>query len=60
MFDLGGYVVRRLEALGLASIEVLDADTLGDEKLFYSHRRGVLSGTPETGRLLSAIQIGDR
>ncbi|MBT3237784.1 MAG: polyphenol oxidase family protein [Rhodospirillaceae bacterium] len=57
MFDLGGYVTGRLRSMGLASVEFLDCDTLGDEARFYSHRRGVLSGKPETGRLLSAIGI---
>jgi len=57
LFDLAGYVAARLKALGLASIEGLDRDTLTDRERFYSHRRGVLSGTPETGRLLSVIRL---
>lgn len=57
LFDLAGYVAARLKALGLASIEILDCDTLTDPDRFYSHRRGVLSGVPETGRLLSVIRL---
>lgn len=59
MFDLSGYVAARLKALGLTSIEVLGFDTLTDRQRFYSHRRGVLSGVPETGRLVSAIRLED-
>ncbi len=57
LFDLGGYIVQRLAALGLASHEILGHDTCADAENFYSYRRGTLAGTPDYGRLLSAITI---
>ncbi len=56
-FDLGGYVMHRLDAMGLASSEFLGHDTCADEERFYSYRRGTLTGQPDYGRLLSAIVI---
>ncbi len=55
LFDLGGYVMGRLAAIGLASHEILGHDTCADAEGFYSYRRGVLAGAPDYGRLLSAI-----
>jgi len=57
LFDLGGYALARLAAMGLASSEFLDQDTCADERRFYSYRRGTLAGAADYGRLLSAIVI---
>ena len=57
LFDLGGYAMARLGAMGLASSEFLDQDTCADAERFYSYRRGTLAGAPDYGRLLSAIVI---
>ena len=57
MFDLPGYVALRLARLGLASVSDLGLDTVGDADRFFSYRRGVLNGTTQYGRLLSAIGI---
>jgi len=57
LFDLGGYVMHRLDRLGLASCELLGRDTCGEAEEFFSYRRGTLAGAPDYGRLLSAIVI---
>jgi hypothetical protein len=57
LFDLGGYVAARLEALGLVHVELAACDTLTDERRFYSYRRSVLRGEPDYGRQLSAIVL---
>jgi len=57
LFDLGRYALKRLLAMGLASTEFLGQDTCADADRFYSYRRGTLAGTPDYGRLLSAITI---
>ena len=55
LFDLAGYVAGRLAALGLGSIERLDADTCAESDRFFSYRRATLHGERDYGRNLSAI-----
>jgi hypothetical protein len=57
LFDLPGYIEARLRGLGLASIEVLQADTRPDNSDFFSYRRACLDGEPDYGRNLSAIVL---
>jgi len=57
LFDLAGYVVRRLGALGLAGIDVLPFDTCADEARFFSYRRTTKNGGGDYGRSLSAIGL---
>lgn len=57
MFDLAGYVVRRLAALEIAAAETLDRDTCAEEDLFFSYRRTTLRKEADYGRVLSAIVI---
>lgn len=57
MFDLGGYVAGRLEALGLAAVENLALDTYGDEQRFFSYRRSCHRGQEDYGRLLSLVAL---
>ncbi len=59
LFDLGGYVERRLGALGLGQVCRAVADTCGDESQFFSYRRSVLRGEGGYGRGLSAIALVD-
>jgi YfiH family protein len=56
-FDLQGFVVSRLAALGLGAVERIEADTCADSTRFFSYRRGRLSGAPDYGRQLSAIAL---
>ena len=54
LFDLPGYCAARLRAAG-ASVTVLDADTLPDERRFFSHRRRTLAGGGPIGHQISVI-----
>ncbi|HOV03887.1 MAG TPA: peptidoglycan editing factor PgeF [Kaistiaceae bacterium] len=57
MFDLPGYLARRLGKAGLASVTDLARCTYVEEELFYSFRRVTHRGEPDYGRLLAAIAI---
>lgn len=59
LFDLPGYVVAKLRKAGIAHVAPSPADTMCDERRFFSHRRGVLRGEPERGRLISCIVLND-
>ena len=54
-FDLPGYITARLATAGVGRIACLDADTYGDEKAWFSHRRSVHRGESDYGRNLSVI-----
>ena len=56
-FDLEAYVVARLEAAGIASVEALGLDTYADADRFYSYRRATHRGETDYGRQLSCIAI---
>jgi hypothetical protein len=56
-FDLPGFVVRRLEGLGVGGIDRIEADTCADAERFFSYRRSSLNGEPDYGRQLSAIAL---
>ncbi len=56
-FDLPGYVVAKLKALGVGGAEALPHDTCADEQRFFSYRRTCLRGEPDYGRGLSAISL---
>lgn len=57
LFDLAGYVVRRLGALGIGTVETLPHDTHRDEDRFFSYRRAVRRGEADYGRCLSAVAL---
>ena len=57
MFDLAGYLARRLAALGLKSVETAPNDTCGEERRFFSYRRAALRGEKDYGRNLSVIAL---
>ena len=54
LFDLPGYCAARLRAAG-ATVTLLGADTLPDERRFFSHRRRTLAGGGPIGHQVSAI-----
>jgi YfiH family protein len=56
MFDLAGYIHRRLENAGVLMIDDLGVDTYPDER-FYSYRRSVHRGEADYGRLVHAIAL---
>lgn len=57
LFDLQGYVLRRLKDAGIAAPDALDRDTYADEDLFFSYRRTCHRGEDDYGRGLSAIAL---
>jgi len=56
MFDLAGYIRRRLEHAGVLVIDDLGVDTYSDERC-YSYRRSVHRKEPDYGRLVHAIAL---
>ena len=56
MFDLAGYVRRRLENAGVLMIDDLGVDTYSDERC-YSYRRSVHRKETDYGRLVHAIAL---
>ena len=57
LFDLPGYVARRLKALGLTEVAPLERDTYAEEAHFFSYRRNSHQGERDYGRLLAAIAL---
>ncbi len=57
LFDLPGYVVKRLEAAGLGEVADLNLCTYSDETRFYSYRRATHRKENDYGRLISAIGL---
>jgi len=57
MFDLPGYVVSRLERLGIGAIENVARDTCAEADRFFSYRRMTLVGEKDYGRELSVIAL---
>ena len=56
MFDLAGFVRRRLENAGVLMIDDIGADTYSDER-FYSYRRSVHRKEPDYGRHVHTIAL---
>jgi YfiH family protein len=56
MFDLAGYIRRRLENAGVLMIDDLGVDTYSDTRC-YSYRRSVHRGETDYGRLVHAIAL---
>ena len=59
-FDLPGYIVGKLTAIGIEALSVLPYDTFADPDRFFSYRRVTLEGGGDYGRLLSAIGLAPR
>ena len=58
LFDLAGYLVRRIGQAGVA-VEATGHDTLAGDADFFSYRRNTLKGVRDYGRSLSAIALED-
>jgi purine-nucleoside/S-methyl-5'-thioadenosine phosphorylase / adenosine deaminase len=58
LFDLAGYLVRRIGQAGVA-VEATGHDTLAGDADFFSYRRNTLKGVRDYGRGLSAIALED-
>lgn len=59
MFDLGGYIARRVERAGIADFEDLGLCTFAEPERFFSYRRTTKLGEPDYGRHINAIAIAD-
>ena len=59
-FDLAGFIMDRLQALGLATSHDVGLDTYPDDSRFYSYRRATHRGEPDYGRELAAIALAPR
>jgi YfiH family protein len=57
LFDLRGYVSRRLAQMKLDDVQSLPCDTCAEEDRFFSYRRSQLKGEPDYGRELSVIYL---
>jgi len=56
-FDLAAYVVNRLRAAGVSTVEALQLDTYADPDRFYSFRRATHRGEADYGRQVSMIAL---
>ena len=56
-FDLEAYVVHRLAAAGLRTVEALGEDTYSQPDRFYSFRRATHRNEPDYGRQISLISL---
>lgn len=56
-FDLASYVVHRLRAAGVSTVEGLQLDTYAEEDRFYSFRRATHRGEADYGRQVSMIAL---
>jgi polyphenol oxidase len=59
LFDLAGYVARRMHSAGITSIDHLNCDTFAEEASFFSYRRALHRDEEDYGRLISAISLAD-
>lgn len=57
LFDLPGYVARRLAKLGVLTVARTPCDTFYEQDRFFSYRRATLRGETDYGRNLSAIVL---
>lgn len=57
LFDLGGYVARRIARTGVTAVYRSPFDTCIEESRFFSFRRATQRGEPDYGRQLSAIVL---
>lgn len=57
MFDLPGYIVKRLKQCGIGQVDLIEHDTCAQEDNFFSYRRSCLKKETGYGCNLSAIVI---
>ena len=57
LFDITGYVARRLSGLGLAALGATGGDTCAEASRFFSYRRSVHRGEPDYGRNISIVAL---
>ena len=57
LFNITGYVARRLRRLGLAAVGATGGDTCADAARFFSYRRSVHRSEPDYGRNISIVAL---
>lgn len=57
LFDLAGYITRRLGTVGVGLVQRCPNDTVAEEDRFFSYRRSCLRGEADYGRALSTIVL---
>ncbi|CCG07033.1 peptidoglycan editing factor PgeF [Pararhodospirillum photometricum] len=57
LFDLPGYIAKRLVRLGVTEVMPTPCDTYREEARFFSYRRSSQRGVTDYGRLLSVIVL---
>ena len=57
LFDITGFVARRLGGLGLAAVGATGGDTCAEAGRFFSYRRSVHQGEPDYGRHISIVAL---
>ncbi len=57
MFDLCGYIARRVAQAGIAQFEDLGLCTYEEPDRFHSYRRSTHKGEPDYGRHINAIAL---
>lgn len=57
LFDLSGYILKRLGSTGIGHVADVGLDTYADEERFFSYRRTTHRGEPDYGRLMAGIVI---
>ena len=58
LFDIAGYVERRLDERGLAAVAATGGDTCAEAGRFFSYRRSLARGEPDYGRNISIVALG--
>ena len=56
-FDLGGYLLKKLQNKGLKFIDHIDEDTFKNSEKFFSHRRETKRNNPTTGRMINIVGL---
>ena len=57
LFDITGYVARRLQGLGLRAVAATGGDTCAEAERFFSYRRSVHRSEPDYGRNISIVAL---
>jgi YfiH family protein len=60
LFDLPGFVLSKLNVLGLSVVQSVSEDTYADENKFYSYRRATHAKEADYGRCISAIILKNK
>lgn len=57
LFDLPGYIARRLANCGVRHVALSDVDTVTNPDQYFSYRRATIHKEPDNGRQISTITI---